>query len=103
MPRLNEVRRPAIPWTSQEVVVWDEALLLNNCAAVMALLAEKRPLKLVPILIVRSLVRLPRNLKDAITGNIGCFVFGELTPEDKEFLAVLYPAVQAEDLNNSCR
>ncbi len=68
-----------------------QELLTKRTETVMNLINEKRPLKIVPVLSLQNIYSLSEELLDAIFGNFGYFIIGELTEHDEQTLKTRLP------------
>ncbi|HUW22193.1 MAG TPA: hypothetical protein VMW41_06035 [Candidatus Bathyarchaeia archaeon] len=66
----------------------DKDTLIENASEVVCLIAEKRPLKLIPIIRLNSISDLSQYLKDSFFGNFGYFILGTLNRKDKDLLKI---------------
>lgn len=68
-----------------------QELLTKHTETIINLINEKRPLKLVPVLSLQNIYSLSEELLDAIFGNFGYFIIGELTEHDEQTLKTRLP------------
>ncbi len=68
-----------------------QELLNKHTDTIINLVNEKRSLKLVPILSLQNIYSLSEELLDAIFGNFGYFVIGDVTEQDKQILTTRLP------------